>query len=372
MTSDNLFIMHTKSIYINGLGNVSPQNTTNPDDFLDEPLSYETNLLKCLDPGYKEFIPSDMLRRMGRIIKMGVAASKICLRNAGQSLPDGTFIAPDAIITGTGMGCLEDTGKFLTSMINNQEELLTPTSFIQSTHNTVAGQIALLIKCYGYNFTYVHRGFSFESALMDAIIQIKTGEVSNVLAGASDEITSHSFAIMERMGHWKQKPFHSLNLLKDTQRGTIAGEGASFFFLENQKKQHTYAELKGITTLLTPASVAEAGQKCAQFLAKHELTFHDIDLLVPGFNGDIRFDTVYNEFIADCFPATPLACFKHLCGEYHTATAFALWLASLVIEKQRVPAVALYRGEPSLPINNVLIYNHYRNIEHAFILVSKA
>ncbi len=364
--------MHTKPIYINGLGNVSPQKTTSPEDFLEEPVSYETNRLKCIDPGYKDFIPSDMIRRMGRIIKMGVAASKICLRNAGQTLPDGTFTAPDAIITGTGMGCLEGTEKFLTSMISNKEELLTPTSFIQSTHNTVAGQIALLLQCHGYNFAYVHRGFSFESALMDAITQIKTGEFSNVLVGGSDEITSHSFAIMDRMGHWKQKPVQSLNLLTDPQRGTIAGEGASFFFLENQQNQNTLAELKGITTLLTPESTAETGKKCEQFLAKHELTLQDIDLLVPGLNGDDRFDKVYYEFILEYFPATPLACFKHLCGEYHTATAFALWLAAMIMDKQTVPAITLFHGEVSLPIKNILIYNHFRAMEHAFILVSQA
>ena len=52
---------------------------------------------------------------------------------------------PDAIITGTGLGCLEDTEKFLTAMVTNKEEFLTPTSFIQSTHNTVSAQIALLL-----------------------------------------------------------------------------------------------------------------------------------------------------------------------------------------------------------------------------------
>ncbi len=45
---------------------------------------------------------------------------------------------PGAIITGTALGCLEDTVTFLTRMIELNEELLPPTAFIQSTHNTVA------------------------------------------------------------------------------------------------------------------------------------------------------------------------------------------------------------------------------------------
>ena len=73
------------SIYINATGNISPQKTADNSRFLEEPLSYEGLQLRSIDPGYKEFIPADMIRRMGRIIKMGVAASKICLKEAGYA-----------------------------------------------------------------------------------------------------------------------------------------------------------------------------------------------------------------------------------------------------------------------------------------------
>ncbi len=59
-------------VYINGLGCVSPQNTT---EWM-TPVCYDTNQLRCIDPGYKEFIPAESFRRMGRVIKMGVAAAK--------------------------------------------------------------------------------------------------------------------------------------------------------------------------------------------------------------------------------------------------------------------------------------------------------
>ena len=95
-------------------------------------------------------------------------------------------------------------------MIRNKEEFLTPTSFIQSTHNTVGAQIALLLKCHGYNFAYVHRGLSFESALTDAMMRLEQGHAENILTGGIDEITGDSFAIMQRLGHWKRKPVLSL------------------------------------------------------------------------------------------------------------------------------------------------------------------
>src|SRR5690554_7823437 len=94
----------------------------------------------------------------------------------------------DGIITGTGMGCIQDSEKFLEKMIDFNEEYLTPTSFIQSTHNTVSGQIALKLKCNAYNFTYVNTGGSFPSAVLDGLRQRKDDGNTNMLIGCSDEI----------------------------------------------------------------------------------------------------------------------------------------------------------------------------------------
>jgi 3-oxoacyl-(acyl-carrier-protein) synthase len=376
--------MKNNRIYINGLGNVSPQKTADAGKFLEEPLSFEANQLGCIDPGYKQFIPAELFRRMGRIIKMGVAASKLCLRDAaaGFNKTDVQEILPDAIITGTGLGCMEDTEKFLASMIRNKEEFLTPTSFIQSTHNTVAGQISLLLKCHSYNFTYVHRGISFESALLDAATQIFMGELSNALVGGSDELTANSFAITSRLGYWKQKPVQTLNLLNDQQRGTIAGEGSCFFFLENTKNEHTYARVAGVTTFLKPESGPEVSRRLHDFLATLGLPVSEIGLVILGLNGDPRTDRWYHDLVETDFPDASLAFFKHLCGEYHTASAFATWLAAMALKTQSVPEVVrlkramdLKSPEMSLPLaqrlEHVLIYNHFRGNNHAFILLSR-
>ena len=102
------------TIYINGLGNVSPQKTNDNSHFPDELVRTQSNRLSCIEPNYRDFISPDLLRRMGRLIKMGIVSSKICLADAACLLPD-------AIITGTGLGCLEDTEKFLSTMIRNKE-----------------------------------------------------------------------------------------------------------------------------------------------------------------------------------------------------------------------------------------------------------
>src|ERR1700744_631258 len=168
------------SIYIRSSACISPQNTFGPPETeLPEPSAVAERTgarLKCIEPDYKSLLAPKLLRRMSRIIRMGAAAGLACLQAAGVT-------QPDAIVTGTAYGCLEDTGLFLTSLIERNEEMLQPAAFIQSTHNTVAAQIALILQCTRYNNTFVHRGFSFENALLDSILLLREGEASTVLTG---------------------------------------------------------------------------------------------------------------------------------------------------------------------------------------------
>jgi len=350
-------------IYINGLGNISPQKTLGNQPFLEEVMGCETNILKCQEPNYKDFVRSDMVRRMSRLIKMGITASKVCLQDAECQIPD-------AIITGTGLGCIEDTEKFLTSMTENNEEFLTPTSFIQSTHNTVGAQIALLLQCHNYNFTYVHRGFSFESALLDARLQIRNGDAVNVLVGGLDELTKNSFLITSRLGHWKRKPVNNLRLLESGTKGSIAGEGAAFFLFSGNKTVKTYAELSDQVMILQPESIQEVITGCSKMVEKNDLSMDEIDLVILGLNGDCVKDKNYLQFMT-ALPHSDQGYFKHLCGEYQTASAFGLWLSSMIIQRQSVPEAVRLKGKFNRPIRNIILYNHYQNLEHTLFLIRR-
>jgi 3-oxoacyl-(acyl-carrier-protein) synthase len=351
-----------KPVYITGLGNVSPQKTWEKNSFPETLVEGESNYLRSQDPTYKDYIPGDMLRRMSRIIKMGVAAGQICLSDA-------ECIMPDAIITGTGLGCIEDTEKFLSNMIHNKEEFLTPTSFIQSTHNTVSSQIALILKCHNYNYTYVHRGFSFESALLDSMIRISSGESVNVLLGGMDEMTPNTFTILQRLGHYKQKSVNIHDLLKDSSRGSIAGEGAAFFMLSANPGKKNYATIQAIDTFYKPET-DKILSTIEGFLQQSGKNVDEIDLLLIGLNGDPGNDKIYEDVRNDLFKNTSQAMFKNLCGEYQTASSFALWLASIILKEGRVPDAIRLKGKEHGTPRNILIYNHYRNLDHSLMLVS--
>jgi len=351
-------------IYIQATAAISPQNTFGQVPFLTEPTTYTGNRLPTIEPDYKNFIDVKLLRRMSRIIKMGVAAASACLKEANETNPGG-------IITGTTYGCLKDTCVFLTEIIQRNEEMPPPTAFIQSTHNTVGAQVALMLKCHNYNNTFVHNGFSFESALLDAILLLKEKEADTVLVGSVDELTDNSYTVLNRLGLYKRTGISNLDLFTTHSKGTIAGEGAAFFLLTNKYAPPVYAQLDGMVTFYKQVDIKNIEQQIASFLKVHQINLHDIDLVITGENGDAGEDKIYDQLRQSVFAEKRLIQFKHLCGEYPTATSFALWMAANILKTGEVPAVA--GSNPGMQENTskkILIYNHYQNKYHSLLLVS--
>ena len=322
--------------YINSISAISPQFTFTSEKLLQEVKEYdEVRNIKCIEPQYNEFIDPMASRRMSRIIKMGVCSALKCLKDAGVT-------NPDAIITGTGLGCIEDTEKFLMSIYENEEKLLNPTPFIQSTHNTVGASIALILKCNNYNNTYVHRGFSFENALIDSMMFLKENPSKNVLVGGVDELTTNSFIITDRLGMWKKEPVNNLKLLDYKSNGSLAGEGAAFFVLSDRKNEKSFAKINSADIFYKIENIPDAGKELSDRIQKIAGDISKIDLVLTGMNGDINYDENYYYLRRTIFSNIPCTFYKHLCGEYDTASSFALYLASGILKEQSVPAAWLY------------------------------
>lgn len=351
-----------QKIYISGSGCISPQKTFE-DEFPFEPLEKETKRLLIEKPEYKKYISPIRLRRMKHILRMGIASANKALEESGSN-------EVDAIICGTAMGCLEDTEKFLTDIIKNDEDLLNPTAFIQSTHNTVAGQIALINKCNGYNYTYVNRGFSFENSLFDAQLMLSEGKVKKVLAGGLDEATSNYFDTFDRLDLWKKETeIKNLNLLDYDSPGTVLGEGAAFFVLESEQSESSQAVLQAMQMIYKPKDSNTIVKSAERLIKQSGMEVDDIDLILTGANGDNRQDYFYKE-TAQSLGHDSYAYFKHLSGEYHTASSFGTWLALQIIKSGNAPAFVMNDGKPKNGVKNILIYNHYMGKNHSLTLVS--
>ena len=350
--------------YIRGTGNISPQATFDKALFLEEVRTYDTARLQVVEPDYKQFIQPIQLRRMSRLLKMGVTAAGICLRDAGIE-------KPDAIITGTGLGMTVETEKFLNNLIDNQERLLNPTAFIQSTHNTVGAHIAVMLGCNHYNLTYVHGPVSFENALLDSLMRIAEDPAKNVLLGGIEEITMTHFVITGSMGFWKKSLTNTLDLLKDKDPGTAAGEGAAFFLLTATPDEHCYAKVKGLAIRFNPDYGTVAPGFVQEFLAQHGLSPQEIDLAILGLNGDPDSDAVYGPLLESFGSKVPAAYYKHLCGEHYLAASFALWLGAKIMKHGKVPdVIRLAQSNAGGQVRHILIHNHYKNLHHSLILLS--
>lgn len=347
-------------MYITGLGNISPQFTYEGTTFPEEARNYPGNRLFCVEPEYKNYIGPVQIRRMGRIMKMGISSAKMALADAGITLPD-------AIMVGTGLGCLEDTEKFLRIMIDDAEQTAAPTPFISSTHNNVAGAIALQIKCLGYNYTYVHKGFSFVSCLYDAALQIQLNQASHVLVGGIDEMTDTKYHNNGLINNWNTQTPDTLNVFEHQSLGSIAGEGSAFFVLSKEKIKPGDPKIIGFKQFYSEEA-EDLSEAFHQFLLEHGLLGEEF-VLLEGRSGNTRYYPFYEASEKVAGPRAVKAVFKHLCGSYYTSDAFALWSAAQIIKSGHVPAMFL----PSRAIQNpryVVVYDHVSYGEHVFQIIS--
>ena len=355
--------MNNTNYYINGIGILSPQKTFDNKEFLAEIIAYHENVLTCIAPDFKAYINPIQLRRLSRMLRVGLTAAMICTKDCGD-------VKPDGIITGTGYGFLTDTARFVSEMLGQEEKHLTPTFFMQGTYNALSGLVALTLKCNGYNNTYVNKGFSFETSLHDAIMQLNENSAINLLVGAYDEAGEVQYKVNSRVKHYKSEHINSLELFQHPTRGSIQGEGAAFFAVGKERMEGSWAALKAVKMIYKPGSVQLLSAELNNFLAKNSLSLSDIDLFLSGLSGDVENDKLLSALTTSMFQEIPEIRFKHLCGEYCTASAFGLWLAASILKRQKVPPEVIFnRVTIASPIKTALLVNQYMGKNYSFILL---
>ena len=154
----------------------------------------------------RDFVKPLEARRMGKLMKASLLSSLKALKQA-------CIDCPDAIVTGTSLGCWENTEALLTQIEQEGEVMLSPTNFMQSTHNTIGSNVAIRTHCHGYNVTYTQGDDSLEWALRDARRQLQTGRCKTVLVGCHDETTPLYRSLMERLGVTDLPSIHSIAIV---------------------------------------------------------------------------------------------------------------------------------------------------------------
>jgi len=343
-------------LYIHQTSCISPQATLGEGDIsiLHQAVNQQ---LRVIEPAYKG-IPPGVLRKMSKSVRMGMGAALPLMDQLNNI---------NGIIIGTANAGMEDCFLFLKQLVEYEEGQLTPGNFVQSTPNALAAQLAMLTGNNGYNITHVHLGLAFENALIDAAMRLKEYPGHRYLLGALDDISSYNYVLNVLAGWYKQENFLMEQLYTLQTPGSIAGEGAAMF-LVNGEKENALAQVKAIHTVHSTRE-GEVQQQLQHFLEQHLQPGENIDVLISGENGDCRLQKYYDGCTALLPAATSVVRFKHMCGEYPTASAMALWLACYILQQKLLPHHVISNHFPSEKCRHILLYNNHKGMQHGFLLV---
>lgn len=295
------------------------------ESWMESPVMPDVPYARSQDPDFKQFVSPAEARRLGKVLKRALSVSLKTLRQVGVE-------HPDAIVTGTGLGSVESTEAFLTDMCRNGEHLLKPTHFMQSTHNTIGSLVAISTSTHGYNSTYSHKGISFQSALYDAMLQLRLGAISNALVGGHDGITDayfHLLELVDYVGNGMTSPCGEVAMA--AMLTTAEGDAPEADCL---------CELSGCRMFYKPST--EELQKAVVNMLDRAGLREDEVALMTGVNGKESNDDIYAQIVPLLFAKPATLRFKHLFGECFTSSALGFYAAAHMLHRGCVPSFMWY------------------------------
>ncbi len=278
------------------------------------------------DPDFKEWLSPVESRRLGRILKRALVSLLTITRKTGVE-------HPDAICVGTGLGCMVNTERILETLCNNGESMVSPTHFMQSTHNTIASLLAIHTKSHGYNITYSHKDLSSDLALLDAWMQFRLGRIHTALVGGYDELTPSYYTLLRRIGYMGAE-------------GAGPGAEASATLLLTDDCRDALCEMAGIRILYRPTDTA-LRQELDRLLAEAGVSREELSAVLTGVNGNRANDAFYEAFTSQLLPEIPTLHYKHLFGTSYTASAYAPYVAAHCLKRETLPECLAYGAIPT-------------------------
>jgi|GEM_PF-1378929 len=294
---------------------------------------------KMSSPDFSDIFEKNEMRRLSPLIKNGVGCGI-------KAYKDSNFTYLNGIITGTGKGSISKIEQFLRDIDTYHESALNPGIFIQSTHNTINGQLGLKLGYNTYNMTHVNQGFTFNNVLMDAQLILSEKKEGQVLAGFFEENTEFNVDIHQRSG--------LSGNLKNGEYEIIWGEGVSFFTLSNQTEGSLSKinDFKSFTNLNGSDHWRSLNEYCK---SKY---FQSDTLFLLGSNNEKELSSHYGE-ILELLNNNNLQfrTFKNRCGEFDTSSSYALKVAVEVLSKNE-------------GYSKVIICNHFKDYVNQFVEIS--
>lgn len=254
-------------------------------------------------------------RRLCRMVQMALIAAR------RSHKPDPAHRL--AVAIGTGLGCLEEGSVFIENLISKDERSPMPSRFSGSVHNAPAAQVAIDLGARAMNCAPTAGEISFESALWQGVRQLMADETDTVLVGAVDELNKYPLSIGKRWGFWTGQ--------------TAPGEGAMVASLALPNKA---------AAVLAHVTAVRLGRQRQPFDAESEADWiaasvdvAKVDVVLSGAKGWPALDAPYAAVVAALSRRAGRnlehQTYKHLCGEFHSASAFGFSVAVDLARRSR-------------------------------------
>lgn len=314
----------------------------------------------------RDFISSAHLRRMDRLSRMVVAASRLALDDAGLRIET---LAPDrlAVVIGSAFGNTGETDRHLERVHQKGPAFVSPLIFPNLVLNAPASYAAMELGLTGVNLTIGQGEISAEQALATANDILRQGRADAALAGGGDEMSALIYkAYRDTHALSSQRGGREWSSPYDVQRnGIVLGEGAAVLLLEPLERARAraallYAEIEDHLGFGVPSPLYDWPQRALQAVTPLRKLLGDgrgragpVDLVCGAANSSRRLDACELDFLARVFGEEAgrvwLTSIKGAVGEFGAAGALSAAAACLALHEQVVPPLCnLQTPEPAV------------------------
>lgn len=295
-----------KRIYIRDAEQISLQQPLS-EEWMSAPVYCREPYARVVDPDFRLWLSPAESRRLGRILKRALVIGRVIADKTGIG-------TPDAILVGTGLGCMENTERILEPLCRDGEQMLSPTHFMQSTHNTIAALLAIHSGAHGYNITYSHKDLSFDLALQDACMQFRAGALRTALVGGFDELTPSYYTLLRRIGCLGAE-------------GQAPGSEAAVSLLLTDDGRDALCEVAAMRIRYRPTD-DDLSELLSEVLAEAGIAPEGLAGILTGADGNPANDRFYETFVSRLLPGVPALRYRHLFGTGYSASAYGVYAAA--------------------------------------------
>lgn len=297
----------------------------------------------------KDFISAVHLRRMDKLSRMIVAASRMALDDANEAL-ERTAPEDVGVVVGSAIGDASESVVNMDRVLAKGPSFASPMLFPNLVLNAPASYVAMELQLTGSNLTVAQGEKSGEEAIRLGCDLIRTGRAAVALAGGGDELASIVIDLYrgaralagQRGGREWCSPY-------DAERsGLVLGEGAAMLVLESPERAaargaRVYAELAGEAdfTLEAPLYDWPAPGSELRYGVDESFPLHGVDVVCGSGNSSRRLDACELDLLARLLGEgagrATVTSIKGATGEFGAAGALSAAALCLALHDQIVP-----------------------------------